>query len=163
MPRPRSYLYAFAVGAVIALAGLTGYTLFSHSAAKPAAELPTVTVFKTPTCGCCSKWIDHLRENGFEVTATDLPDIAPVKQRFHVPGQLHACHTAAVGPYVVEGHVPAADIKRLLAERPDVTGIGVPGMPIGSPGMEQGNRKDPYDVIAFDRNGSQYVFARHRP
>ncbi len=184
MPRPRTYLYAFAAGAVIALIGLGGVTWLSRPASPPApatasgttasgttasgavstaSALPAVTVFKTPTCGCCTKWVDHLREHGFEVTVTDLPDLTPVKQRFHVPDPLHACHTAAVGTYVVEGHVPAADIERLLAEQPDITGIAVPGMPIGSPGMEQGDRQDPYDVIAFDRNGPRHVFTRYRP
>ena len=127
-----------------------------------AADLPTITVYKSPTCGCCSKWVDHLEANGFTVKTTDMPDVTPVKQRFGLPGSLASCHTAVVDGYAIEGHVPAADVKRLLEERPDITGLAVPGMPIGSPGMEiEGRPVDRYDVIAFDRRGGQEVFASH--
>lgn len=125
-------------------------------------ETPTVVVYKTPTCGCCSDWVTHMRENGFEVVAHDVEDVNPIKQRFGLPASLGSCHTALVGDYVVEGHVPAADVQRLLRERPDVTGIAVPGMPIGSPGMEvEGRAAQPYQVISFDRQGRTAVFARH--
>jgi hypothetical protein len=105
-------------------------------------------------------WVAHLEQNGFEVRTTDVPSVAPVKRQAGLPRGLASCHTALVDGYVVEGHVPADDIKRLLAERPDVRGIAVPGMPIGSPGME-GRHPQPYDVLAFDEDGSFSVFASH--
>jgi hypothetical protein len=120
-----------------------------------------VEVYKSPTCGCCEKWVDHLEANGFEVHTTDLPDVAPVKAEKGVPRELASCHTALIEGYVVEGHVPAADIKRLLEERPDIDGIAVPGMPIGSPGME-GLRPESYDVVSFDDGAKVGVFATHQ-
>jgi hypothetical protein len=125
-----------------------------------AAGEPEVTVYKTPTCGCCGKWVDHLRAAGFTVKTEDMPDLSLVKQMHGVPKPLAACHTAIVDGYVVEGHVPAADVKRLLAERPKVVGIAVPGMPIGSPGME-GGTPEAYEVLTFTRSGQTTVFARH--
>ena len=119
-----------------------------------------MVVYKSPTCGCCSAWVDHVKEAGFEVEVQDIPNVTPIKNEHGLPQHLASCHTALVDGYVVEGHVPADIIRRLLAERPQVTGIAVPGMPAGSPGMEvPGGRKDPYDVIAFSRDGSVSVFA----
>jgi hypothetical protein len=126
-------------------------------AADPA---PTVTVYKSPTCGCCGKWVDHLQASGFRVAVHDVHNVEPFKERYGVPPRLASCHTATVDGYVIEGHVPAADIKRLLAEKPKVKGLAVPGMPVGSPGMEQGNVKEPYDVVSFDQAGRTAVFAR---
>lgn len=120
----------------------------------------SITVYKTPTCGCCAKWVDHLREHGYHVTTVDQNDLSDVKRRLGVAGPLQSCHTATVGGYVVEGHVPAADIRRLLAERPSVSGLAVPGMPAGSPGME-GFRSERYDVLTFDKSGATTVFAAH--
>jgi len=125
-----------------------------------AASSPTVTVYKSPTCGCCKKWVEHLRENGFEVVSHDVQDVTPIKERYGVTQALASCHTAVVDGYVVEGHVPASTIRRLLEERPEVVGIAVPGMPMGSPGME-GPRKDRYDVVSFDRSGRTQVYERH--
>jgi len=118
-------------------------------------------VYKTPTCGCCGKWIEHMRAAGFAPTVVDLPDLARIKARYGVPRNLESCHTAVVDGYVVEGHVPAGSVFKLLKERPKVLGIAVPGMPSGSPGMEQGPRKDPYNVLTFDQAGQTTVFARH--
>lgn len=126
-----------------------------------AAEPTQVQVYKSPTCGCCSEWIDHLRSHGFAVRATDVRDVSPVKREHGVPRGLESCHTALVGGYVVEGHVPAEDLRRLLAERPDVAGLAVPGMPIGSPGME-GPNPERYRVLAFGPGGLA-VFAEHGP
>ena len=127
------------------------------------AALPVVQVWKSATCGCCSMWVEHLRTEGFTVEVTDTPDLAAVKQRLGVPQGLGSCHTARVGDYVVEGHVPARDIKRLLASRPTgVAGLAVPGMPTGSPGMEvPGRLADPYTVVAFGPDG-EAVFAQYR-
>jgi hypothetical protein len=126
------------------------------------SALPIVDVYKSPTCGCCANWVDHLREAGFEVRTTDMRDLTDFKASQSVPRHVESCHTALVDGYVVEGHVPASDIQRLLRERPAITGVAVPGMPIGSPGMEvPGTRGQPYDVIAFDENGHTDVFASH--
>ena len=120
-----------------------------------------VTVYKSPTCDCCNKWVEHLQANGFTVKAHNVADIMPYKNANGVPLALGSCHTAKVDGYVIEGHVPAADIKRLLKERPKVLGLSVPGMPIGSPGMEQGSHKERYDVLTFDNAGKTSVYARH--
>lgn len=157
--RTPALVKAFALGIVLALVGLGAYTWWGRTQA--AAALPTVTVYQSPTCGCCSKWVDHLRANGFEVTAEHRTDMSVVKAELGVPYRLTSCHTARVGDYVVEGHVPADDIKRLLRDRPPVAGLTVPGMPVGSPGMEQGARQDPYDVLAFTDGGGVGVFARY--
>lgn len=119
-----------------------------------------IDVYKSPTCGCCSKWVKHLRDNGFTVRAHDVQNVAPYKIKYGVSQPLASCHTATVNGYTIEGHVPAADIKRLLKEKPKVTGLAVPGMPMGSPGME-GHRKDAYNVFSFDPNGNVKVFASH--
>lgn len=118
-----------------------------------------IKVYKTPQCGCCKAWVDHLSKNGFQVETMDMPDLTLVKQKYGVTPALEACHTAVVGNYVVEGHVPADVIKRLLRERPAVLGIAVPGMPAGSPGME-GAMKERYDVLTFDRAGRSRVYAK---
>jgi hypothetical protein len=137
------------------------------SAVSPAVSLeaqqavPSVTVYKSPACGCCSKWIDHMRAAGFEVTAKNVDDVVPIKTKHGVPTQAASCHTSLVGDYVIEGHVPADTVKRLLKERPKITGLAVPGMPAGSPGMEvPSGKKDPYSVIAFDSAGKQTVFEK---
>jgi len=132
----------------------------SCSDAGRQVELESITVYKSPTCGCCTKWIKYLQANGFKVEAIDLQDMSAVKVEAGISRQLASCHTAKVGGYVVEGHVPADDIKRLLKERPDVVGLTVPGMPMGSPGME-GHREDNYDVLTFTRTGETSVFSRY--
>ncbi len=124
------------------------------------AQAADLTVYRSPTCGCCEHWVDHLRTNGFTVDVKDAEDLDAVKRRFSVPAPLQSCHTAIVDGYAVEGHVPASDIRRLLAERPRATGLAVPGMPIGSPGMEQGGQREPYSTILFGPSG-QSIYARH--
>jgi hypothetical protein len=119
-----------------------------------------VTVYKSPTCGCCKKWVDHMRENGFTVETRDVQSVVPYKIKHGVSQELASCHTAIVDGYVIEGHVPASDVKRLLKEKPKITGLAVPGMPVGSPGME-GNRKDAYNVISFDAAGNLSVYSRY--
>ena len=131
-----------------------------------AAPLPAsgaeLMVYKSPTCGCCSKWIEHLEANGFQVESEDLLDLRALKQTNGIPPRLGSCHTAIVEGYVIEGHVPAQDISRLLEERPAVAGLAVPGMPIGSPGME-GPNPERYEVLSFDGGGKTSVFATHGP
>jgi len=116
-------------------------------------------VYKSPTCGCCSKWVAHLENAGFAVTTADLRDLGQIKKKFGVPAGLRSCHTAILDGYGVEGHVPADVIKKMLEEKPDIAGIAVPGMPIGSPGMEQGSRVDSYRILTFDRKGGTTVYA----
>ncbi|HEY5635407.1 MAG TPA: DUF411 domain-containing protein [Burkholderiales bacterium] len=126
-----------------------------------AQRTQAVTVYKSPTCGCCGEWVKHLKSNGFKVEAHDVADLDPIKQKLGVRPELASCHTATVGGYTIEGHVPASDIRRLLAERPkDAKGLAVPGMPVGSPGMETGPAQ-PYATLLFDKAGGTRVFARH--
>jgi len=122
------------------------------------AAAEVITVYKSPTCGCCSAWIEHLKQNGFEVTAHDTVNMNQLKQSPGVSPEHASCHTAEISGYVIEGHVPAAEIKRLLNEKPALSGLAVPGMPMGSPGME-GGRKDPYKVLTFDHQGNTKVYA----
>ena len=124
----------------------------------PTAVAEEIVVYKSPTCGCCKKWVQHMRENGFKVTVHEQYNVTPVKNEMGVPRQLRSCHTAKVGGYVVEGHVPADVVKKLLEEKPDIAGVAVPGMPMGSPGME-GFRRDPYDIIAFSKSGKSSIYA----
>ncbi len=127
--------------------------------------LPTkIVVYKSPTCGCCGEWTKHMEENGFDVEVKDVTDLASVKARFNVPDNLQSCHTALIGDYVIEGHVPAVEVQRLLQQRPDkVIGLAVPGMPSGAPGMNYGSPSQPYEVIAFEDGGGTEVFASYGP
>jgi hypothetical protein len=144
--------------AVVFAAVLSSLTLIAQSAGTP------VSVYKDPSCGCCSKWAEHLVQNGFAPRTIESTDMEPIKDRHHVPQQARSCHTALVAGYVIEGHVPAADIRRLLKERPPgIVGLAVPGMPVGSPGMEvPGANAQPFDVVAFDKAGRTRVFASHK-
>lgn len=153
-----NHLKAFGAGMLLAAVGLAGYVYLQPSAN---ADLPTVTVYKSPSCQCCSEWVSHLRRKGFEVEISSRLSMGPVKREMGVPSSLASCHTAVVGDYVVEGHVPAREVKRLLEKKPQVQGLTVPGMPIGSPGMEQGGRVEPYDVLAFTPSGDTAVFAKY--
>ncbi|MEH2421106.1 MAG: DUF411 domain-containing protein [Nostoc sp.] len=119
------------------------------------------TVYHSPDCNCCGGWIAHLKAQGFKITDFPTPDIETVKQKYNVPDNLSSCHTAIVNGYVIEGHVPADDIKRLLQEKPNIVGLSVPQMPVGTPGMEMGNRKDPFSVFSFDRKNSVAVFNKY--
>jgi hypothetical protein len=130
---------------------------------KAASTLPKVTVYKTSSCGCCRLWVDHMKANGFDVQAMDVSsaDVRAVSKAAGLKDEDASCHTAKIGNYIVEGHVPAADIKRMLNEKPAIAGLSAPGMPQGSPGMEQGS-KEPYDVIAFKKDGTSTVYAKHK-
>ena len=126
-----------------------------------AANAATMTVMKSPTCGCCAKWIEHVQAHGIAVKVVNVPDIMAVKAKAGVPNELASCHTAKINGYVVEGHVPADDIKKLLATKPEARGIAVPGMPMGSPGMEHGDHREPYQTMLIKTDGSGTIFARH--
>jgi hypothetical protein len=145
-----------AAGFVLAL----GVTAAAWAQKPPAA--PTLEVYKSPTCGCCSKWVDHATQAGFKVKVADLSDQAldALKQKHGIPRTAQSCHTALVDGYVIEGHVPVAEVQRLLKERPAVAGIAVGGMPIGSPGMEvPGQRAQTYNVVTFDKAGAVKVYS----
>ncbi len=144
-------------GGVFALlvAGLLSW--YTPSAAKAGV----VTVYKNPSCGCCGAWVDHMRAAGFELEVHDLTDLQAIKAEHGISANLGSCHTALVGGYVVEGHVPADLVQKMLDEKPDIAGLAVPGMVVGSPGMEvPGQPAQPYDVIAFDTSGRTAVYAK---
>ena len=126
-----------------------------------AAHAATMTVYKHPSCGCCAKWIEHVEKHGFTVKTVPTEDMMAVKKRLGVPDAQISCHTTKVGNYVVEGHVPAADIKRLLAQKPKARGIAVAGMPMGAPGMEHGDHRQPYSTMLIGTDGKTSVFASH--
>ena len=126
-----------------------------------AAHAATMTVYKSPACGCCAKWVEHVEKHGFAVKTIPTDDMMAVKKKAGVPDALMSCHTTLVGGYVVEGHVPAADIKRLLAQKPRAKGLAVAGMPMGSPGMEHGDHREPYATMLIGTTGKATVFARH--
>ena len=151
------------VSTAFALLGITALSFPRISGA--AGEPEQVTVWKTPSCGCCKEWVAHLRQQGFNVVTQDVNDTAPIRQKLGLPAKFGSCHTAQVGGYVLEGHVPAREVKRLLREKPAAIGLAVPGMPIGSPGMEMGDdmagMRDAFDVVLVSRNGSSRVYASY--
>jgi hypothetical protein len=120
-----------------------------------------ITVYRSSSCGCCKKWVQHLKDHQFNVTDIVTDDMSVVKAELGIPKPLQSCHTAVVNGYKVEGHVPASDIKKMLTKKTDIAGISVPGMPAGTPGMEMGDRKDPYQVISYDKQGQFAVFNQH--
>jgi hypothetical protein len=129
----------------------------------PALDKPVdMTVYRSPSCGCCGRWLEHMKKNGFVVKDIKTEDMAGIKKKYGVPENLQSCHTALVGGYVVEGHVPAADVAELLKRHPKAAGLTVPGMPTGTPGMEMGGGKDPFAVLEFDKQGKTRVFHDYR-
>jgi hypothetical protein len=157
MNRPTVRTIALAVS-FVALALTTAAARISPP--EEAAKKPIITVYKDPGCGCCKNWIEHLKKHGYRVDAKDSPNMTEIKHTLGVPDRLTACHTAMVNGYLIEGHVPAADIDRLLAQKPRIAGLAVPGMPMGSPGMEGGPAQR-YQVLTFDKSGKTGVFASH--
>lgn len=142
-------------------------TLFSLAASlallacTQSAAAATLMVTKTATCPCCKDWVEHMKKAGFKVQVRDVEDLTPVARKLGVPDALRSCHTSQLNGYVIEGHVPAADVKRLLATKPKAAGLAVPGMVAGSPGMDQGPTRQPYKVLLFQKNGKTTVFASH--
>ena len=138
--------------------GVLGPAADAFAQAKPLA----IDVYKSPLCGCCEEWVKHLRANGFAVTVHDVEDTGEYRKRFGMPERFGSCHTGHIAGYAIEGHVPAADIRKLLAAKPKAVGLAVPGMPVGSPGMEQpSGQVQPYDVFLVAKDGSTSVFAHH--
>lgn len=132
----------------------------ANVATTTSATPVAIKVYKTPTCGCCKAWVEHLEQNGFKVEVVDMPDLSAVKTKYGVRPELQACHTAIVNNYVVEGHVPADVILKMINDKPAIAGIAVPGMPMGSPGMEAGGAKESYAVMSFDSTGKSSVYAQ---
>ena len=130
-------------------------------ASAESAVAATLLVTKTAFCGCCKAWVERMKAAGFTVVVKDVDNVTPTARKLGVPDELRSCHTSQIGGYAIEGHVPAEDIKRLLAERPKAAGLAIPGMQMGTPGMEHGDHKMPYEVILFDRSGKTRVFAVH--
>jgi hypothetical protein len=139
---------------LLALAGTFALPALARAAA------PVIEVYKSESCGCCGAWVEHLKANGFATRVTNVENPSDYRERAGIPNELGSCHTGMVAGYALEGHVPAAEIKRLLAEKPKARGLAVPGMPLGSPGME-GPRKDPYDVFLVDRAGRAAVYKHY--
>ena len=149
-----------ALGSLLSACGL----LAIPAVLQAQGQAVLVEVWKSPTCGCCKDWMRHMEVYGFQVRAHDTGNTA-MRQRMKIPLELGSCHTAVVGRYAIEGHVPAKDVLRLIKERPDAIGLAVPGMPVGSPGMdgpEYGERRDPYDVLLVRADGSTSVFSSYR-
>jgi hypothetical protein len=157
---PKTSIVLAAALAAALTAGAIVRTDAVNATSVAAAAAPVVTVYKSPTCGCCAKWVDHMRAAGFEVEVHEMPDVTPLKDEVGVPAALRSCHTAVVSGYTLEGHVPADLVQKLLEEKPrNTAGLAVPGMPMGSPGME-GSRKDAYEVVAYTADGKTSVFAK---
>ncbi|MGE0449503.1 MAG: DUF411 domain-containing protein [Vicinamibacterales bacterium] len=157
---PYTRRYRWTSTALVALAlAWTGGVWIAAQPAKPGR--PQLTVFKSATCGCCRNWVEHMRTNGFDVRAIDVDDIDAVKREHGVPASAASCHTGIVNGYVIEGHVPADAVHRLLREKPAVAGIAVPGMPVGSPGMEvPGGQTQPYAIVSIDKGGKTAIYER---
>ena len=142
------------------LQAFLGVFLLAAAFSAAAQTLPTVEMYKNPDCGCCGQWAEHMRKNGFQVVAHDVEDITAKRASLGMPASVGSCHTAKVGGYLLEGHVPAADVRRLLKEKPKALGLAVPGMPAGSPGMDVPN-SPPYETLLVAKDGGTTVFARH--
>ena len=141
---------------------LTAIIFMAYSLVARATDpLPEMVVYKSPTCGCCSEWIDHLKENGFQVTFKNVSNLNQYKQKADLPYGLGSCHTGFIEGYAIEGHVPAEDIKKLLQTKPNIRGIAVPGMPMGSPGMDFGTQKESYKTLSYTRDGTIDIFSQH--
>jgi len=136
-------------------------TTIQTVAQASAPETLEATVYRDPSCGCCGAWVEHLRSNGFQVSVVQETNMDAVKQEHNVPADLASCHTALINGAVIEGHVPAADIKRFLSQQSDAIGLAVPGMPVGSPGMEAGNTEEPFTVFSFDQQGNAEAFNQY--
>jgi hypothetical protein len=157
-------LTALAAGAIVAPRGMNaqagGRATGTAAGKARSASLPLLTVYKSPTCGCCGEWTRHMEKNGFTAKVILMEDLSQIKRDAGVPVELESCHTALVGPYAVEGHVPADLVRKMLDEKPAIAGLAVAGMPLGSPGMEQSGTKMPYSVMTFTRGGRSTVYAR---
>jgi len=153
---------SYAAVAVAAVYGLFIYAGSSANIKTASAAGKDILMYKSPTCGCCGNWAEHLRGAGFTVVEKKQENMDAIKVKYGVPEKLASCHTAIIDGYIIEGHVPAADVERLLKERPDIVGLTAPGMPMKSPGMQSvGQKPKGYDVLAFDKDGNSHVFSHY--
>ncbi len=151
---------------IIAIIFALGFSLnISHAQSvwdEPVVALESssmdIVVYRSPTCGCCSQWLAHLKTHGFNVQDNVIEDVQKIKDQYGVHHSLASCHTAIIDGYIVEGHVPANDIKTMLRDKPDIKGLTVPGMVVGTPGMEMGSRKAPFRVLSFDKDGQTEIY-----
>ena len=156
---PPETVMKYGIALLLLLAAGLLPTIEAAPANPPAPNAPVeMIVYRSPTCTCCGRWLEHMKQNGFVIQDIQTEDMDAIKRQRGVPSELKSCHTALVGGYVVEGHVPAEDVRTLLDKKPAVVGISVPGMIVGTPGMEMGGRKDPYAVVQFDRSGKVTIF-----
>src|SRR5688572_13354399 len=148
---------------IVAAAAALGTAAFVAAQPKPVSSRTPIVVYKTPTCGCCGMWVEHMRQNGFQPEVHDVSaaQVRAVSKAAGLSEEGTSCHTAKIGSYIVEGHVPASDVHRMLKEKPAIAGIAAPGMPVGSPGMEMGGRTERYDVVAFTKDGKTKVYSTH--
>lgn len=160
MKQKKENIFVYSFYSVLIVLFITMFSSAYNINNQSHAEESVITVYKSPTCGCCNSWITHLKDNGFKVNAIDSANMSLIKDQNGVPSGARSCHTAVINDYVIEGHVPAEDIKKLLKEKRDVVGLAVPGMPMGSPGME-GNRVDKYSVYEFDTQGKSTVINKY--
>jgi len=145
----------------LAAVGLTVRQVSLHALAAAGTE-PEITIYKSQSCGCCGKWLEHIKANKFRTVVHDREDMDEVKDWLGVPKGVRSCHTGQVGGYLIEGHVPASDIRAMLAKKPKIAGLAVPGMPSGTPGMAApGAKPEPYDVVSFQKDGTTKLFAKH--
>lgn len=158
VPSPKSSVNRRRVLSLLACA--VGAACLPHAFAGT-QSLPLVEVFKSPTCGCCAAWVAHMEREGFQVKVTEVADVGVARARLGIPDTVASCHTATVGRYVLEGHVPAREVKKLLTEKPAALGLAVPGMPMGSPGMEMGQRQAAYDVLLVKNTGAATPYANY--
>lgn len=159
-----SRFFSYAAAIVIVAGGAIWYIVSDYYARQEEAAQASknqVVMYKNPSCQCCTKWAQHMEEAGFTVSEQPTQQMGAIKANYDVSYNMGSCHTAVVDGYVVEGHVPAKDVKRLLEERPDAIGLAVPGMPVGSPGMEQGGQVDPYEVLLFDEEGKKSTYSSY--
>jgi hypothetical protein len=169
----KSYLFTVVIGVVIATVALTpsnnaqtlsdnaNKTILASVWDRPGESYSgnkKIAVYRSPSCSCCGLWVEHLKKHGFQITEIKTDDIESIKQKHNLPSNLASCHTAIIDGYVMEGHIPAADIKRFLQQKPKFVGLTVPGMPLGTPGMEAGDRKQPFAILAFNGGGEVEVF-----
>ncbi|KYC43383.1 CopG family transcriptional regulator [Scytonema hofmannii PCC 7110] len=129
---------------------------------KPYSGTQEITVYRSPSCGCCGAWVEHMQKHGFQIKDIKTDQIEAIKQKYNLPQELASCHTAIIDGYVMEGHIPANDIKRFLQQKSNLAGLAVPGMPVGTPGMELGNKKQPFAVVAFDNKGEVKIFQEYQ-
>ncbi|GAA6622448.1 DUF411 domain-containing protein [Scytonema sp. NUACC26] len=155
-------LYYFILSIVVTGFAVITCATVAVAEGKPSLGTQEMTVYRSPSCGCCGGWVKHMQQNGFHIKDIKTDEIEAIKEKYNLPQELASCHTAIIDGYVMEGHIPANDIKQFLQQKPTLAGLAVPGMPVGTPGMEVGNKKQPFAVVAFDNKGEVKVFQEYQ-